>query len=613
MTDTVQVVEIRLDAIKDPAIFRAMLVPEGEIAPGLQAVSDRVGFAAWGPAGALQSAGIPTYSPLANSPVFTSIAAMSAASDLSVGQIAILVAGGRSGEFDILAGTTPAGDAQWGIYVPSSSPGVYLQRRWDGINCLPEWFGAVVNDETADAANTDAINAALTLGAIVLCGAGDYFVSDTIALENPFAKLKGLGYNVTGGRGARIVCTNGTSDICRLGPATPPYDGGGNIDFSGLLYGVELSDIELGRTVAPSTDTAPIGVKIQFTLEAAVINVKSQDSITNFAWEGNVDLRIEGCHATRGRAGVGTAPDLAVGYHAITGTGAAGATSAPWPPLTNINGNASVRVHYCHASLGITTNCYGMLLDGYFTDHSIVNFETAACATGIMVQGDGATENSSTNQSIRRNANLEIVRPWLDTFSTQGIRIDDLDKYGIVRIEGGYYGPASGATACVYLTGCNGVVVMDGAAELAMAATAGGTCRGVYAISSTGLSVGRGTVCMEGSYRAVELTDCSNCDIAIATSNNQVVLDHAIYVSGTNTANSFAPKITGEAAQVNDGIYLAGTGSTRCFVDVSSMNWGVLAGADDAAKKANRVLYNGTGLTAAGAFGTGNYAGPYLG
>ena len=57
---------------------------------------------------------------------------------------------GREGQFICRAGNPPSDPLQ-GIYVDSNTVGFYWERVWDGINAIPEWFGAISNSSSGTA------------------------------------------------------------------------------------------------------------------------------------------------------------------------------------------------------------------------------------------------------------------------------------------------------------------------------------------------------------------------------------------------------------------------------------------------------------------------------
>jgi hypothetical protein len=93
----------------------------------------------------------------------TSRTAMAAIPVISEGQTVFLFEGGRSGDFVLKAGTIPFTDTLQALFVASSTPGYYWERKgYDRINLL--WFGAnPVYTPTVD-------NFAPFQNAIELCG-----------------------------------------------------------------------------------------------------------------------------------------------------------------------------------------------------------------------------------------------------------------------------------------------------------------------------------------------------------------------------------------------------------------------------------------------------------
>ena len=503
-------------------------------------------------------------------------ALVAAAAEL--GAIRFLAEGERSGLFVHLAGPLPPGDPEQGLYIPSVTPGRHWARHWDGVAGQAEWFGALRNDPAADCG--PAIEAALALCIRVHLRPGAYHCNNTLVSRLPGRKLIGAGIHYAGDDGwvTRVLVKSAVADVFRMGPDRPPIGGGGAVNINGLNLEMLVESIEFNRTVAPSTDARPRGVVVQHCQDPVVRRVKSQDSITDFAWQGTINLLMEDCRATRARLGAGRAADEHIGFHAVTGA----------PPLTDINGNASARLVRCNGSCTpAVPNSTGLLLDGRFTDHSIVEFEIAAYAVGIRIVGDGKAANGGANQSIRRNANVEIVRPWIDQFASVGLRIEDVDKFGVVRVSGGYFGPLAGATACIYAIDCRGAVLLGGEMELAMAATAGRACRGVLATGCRRLLIGEGVTAMEPSFRAFDFADVSDLRHRGATVNEQVALQHHTLISGGATHCVLAPALSGAPGRVSRAIEMIGAGAARCTVDLAAIDVQALHSADA------RLIYDG--------------------
>lgn len=504
----------------------------------------------------------------------------------------MLVEGGRSGVFVLTPGAVPAGDPLEGLFVASAVRDRHWARLWDGATGEAEWFGAEANRPDVDCRL--AIEAALAACNRVRLRPGDYHCADTLVSRLPGRKLVGSGIHRTGDAGTRVLVAGGRADVFRMGPDRAPIGPAGAVEINRLNLEMLVEGIEFDRTAAPDTDARPRGVVVQYCQDPVVRRVKSQDSIVDFAWEGTINLFMEDCRATRARPGRGGAADAHVGYHATTGT----------PALTEINGNASARIVRCIAACTpAVADSTGLLLDGRFTDHSIVEFETAQLSVGIRIVGDGAAANRGIDQSRRRNANVEIVRPWIDQFAVAGLRMEDVDRFGIVRVSGGYFGPLAGATACIHDIGSRGAILLGGEMELAMAATAGRECRGVLAVGTRRLLIGEGVSVMEASFRAFDLARVTDLRHAGASINETVALGHHTLLADA-TACVLRPALSGSPGKVARAVEITGT-VTACTVDVAGVNRTALAGGDDAARR-DRLLTVAGRAQPAGAFGRGS-------
>ncbi|MDB5696256.1 MAG: hypothetical protein JWN21_1799 [Sphingomonas bacterium] len=506
--------------------------------------------------------------------------------DAEPGEVRFLDDGGRSGLFVRRAGPPPSADPLQGLFVSGGAG--HWARHWDGVTGQAEWFGAVADDSAADCG--PAIEAALAACVRVQLHTGTYHCTAGIVSRLPGRKLIGAGIHFAGDARfvTQVLVRSATDDVFRMGPDRPPLAADGSVAINALHLDMLVEGIEFNRTVAPDKQAQARGVVVQWCQDPTVRRTKSQDSIVDFAWEGTINLLMEDCRATRARRGGGQGTDRHIGYRAVTGRRA----------LTDINGNASARLVRCIAACTTAVpDSTGLLLDGRFTDHSIVEFETAQLAVGIHVVGSGGATDVGTNQSLRRNANVEIVRPWIDQFASVGLRVEGLDKFGIVRVSGGYFGPLADATACIYVLGCRGAVLLGGEMELAMASTAGRQCRGVLGVDARRLSVGDGITVMEPSFRAFDFANVADLRHRGATVNEQVVLQHHTLLSGSATACVLAPALSGAAGKVLAGVEIKGV-ATRCTVDVAAIDTAALRGGV-------RLIVDGK-PQGAGAFGAGN-------
>lgn len=510
------------------------------------------------------------------------------------GDVFFLLEDGRFGLFALRTGALPDGDALEGLFVAAAVPGHHWARLWDGVTGRAEWFGARTGDPGVDC--RPAIEAALVLCGHVRLGPGDYHCHDTLVSRLPGRKLMGSGIHYAGPAtlATRILVRGGRADVFRMGPDRPPIGPNGEVRINALNLDMLVEGIEFDRTESPDTDARPCGVVVQHCQDPVVRRVKSQDSIVDFAWKGTINLLMEDCRATRARSGVGVRADAHIGYYAVTGV----------PELTAINGNASARLVRCIASCTLAVaDSTGLLLDERFTDHSVVAFETAGLAVGIRIMGDGATANGGADPLVRRNANVEIVRPWIDQFASVGLRIDNLDRYGIVRVSGGYFGPSAPATACIYVLGCRGAVLIGGEVEITMAATVGGACRGVLAIGTRRLLIGEGVTVTEASFRAFDLSGVADVRHMGATINEEVMLQrHTLIADAVGCV--LRPALSGAAGRVVRGIEVTGRAAS-CTIDPAALSWTALAGADEATRRASLVVVDGQ-PQGTGVFGAGS-------
>ena len=138
---------------------------------------------------------------------------------------------------------------------------------------------------------------------------------------------------------------------------------------------------------------------------------------------------------------------------------------------------------------------------------------------------------------------------------------------------------------------------------MAMAATAGRSCRGVLAIGTRRLLIGEGVTVMEGSFRAFDLADVADVRHAGATVNEQVALQHHTLL-GNATGCVLRPAVSGGAGTVGRAVEVVGA-VAACTFDVAAVSRTALAGPSDAARS-NALLVVGGRSPGSGRFGTGN-------
>ena len=127
----------------------------------------------------------------------------------------------------------------------------------------PEWWGAAPGDGSRD--SLPALNACLRAHPAMRLLAADYFISDTFVVDRGFCSVTGMGFRGTQpGDGTRLIVTNGTADVMRVGPETSPGA------VNAFLQNIAVRGLALSRSVVPDTagGRMPAGLRAQFLLFA---------------------------------------------------------------------------------------------------------------------------------------------------------------------------------------------------------------------------------------------------------------------------------------------------------------------------------------------------------
>lgn len=442
-----------------------------------------------------------------------------------------------------------------------------------------EWWGAVSNDGAPATAtsNVKAINAANIALRKVEMMPGLYYTDDTIKITQGYRTLRGAGslYDGTSNlQATRILCTSASATVLQLGPDTYP----GSVNA--MPEEIVAEDLLIDRGTAPTISSNACGVLVQYTLNSRAVRVRSETSIYGWRFNGTVFFKGDDLYAFRQTAGAGGGADRFWGFY-IDGSASIGLNG----------GNASLYLNRCAASIGglSIADSSGFYLDQKFTDCFIAWPETSSCAAGINVQGDAS--NTTLNYN---NLDLIIHNPVLDTFSFTGIFLKNINKFGAVEIQGGFYGATATASNCIYVQDSQGAISITGGQCWPVAATSigGVLIQASKRVTIDGLSIN------ECGTTALALENSSNCDIHAIIKNESVTGGAAVQLTNACLANKIAPTISGKASAFTYGIQVVGTTDARNEYNVSGIDSGCLA------VSTRKLTRNGVDITATGLTGT---------
>jgi hypothetical protein len=496
--------------------------------------------------------------PIVAGPVeaFATIDAL-AASALEPGRVAQVMEEARGGLFTCVAGMAPDGDPREGIYVRAKRSGRYFARAWNGRVGRPEWFGAVVNDGTADCA--PAIEACVAFCPVTELAQADYFIARTLVIDRSWRTLYGTGrYAADQGQGTRIVLRASApgirnADIMLVGSRQQP-----SRSNDGFPFEIHLSDFTLVRdgTTAPhaSGDLRhyPAGLRAAYLTRCSFARIASLESAVGFYLGGLVYTKIDDCMAQRLRAGTGDGSDLSAGFY-LDGS----------PDYGLAGGNASLYLNRClvvgqHAHHVRPT---GLVAEGAFVDSFVDGFESARIDNGMRFSAKDADKPTQTIDLHIRNCVLDgcgATGMEIDLAGTQAASIELIDPY----IYAGGHG------------GAVGILVHDGAGLLTVT---GGQVHGDFHDGSLALRDTRGVrihglKLHEGSRpMVVDRSGALQLEPQVMNLSRQTTA-FAISCTGVYRA-AIRPMVLGAAGMLGGGVALD-QGCNYSSVDTSAVDQG---------------------------------------
>lgn len=452
----------------------------------------------------------------------------------------------------------------------------------------PEWWGAVVNDATApvQAANLVAFNACLISGPTNMqLQAADYFLSAIWKINTPHRTIRGYSRHQTiTGDCTRIVGNGGADTVIQVGPDTQP--GGG---INAFLQEVELADFTVTRGAVPiapaSGFAAPAGIRMQYTLYCKLSRISSSEHCNGYWFRGTVQTHVEYCMASRSITGGTPANDFFNGFF-IDGSLSIGAAA----------GNASLFIHKGNVQIGgapALTISRGYHLLNTWTDTFLDKCETTNL--GRAVDAD------ASSQTINGTQDLHIRAHIFDACNEYGIIIHEGNARSCVNIEGGYIAPSAavGFVAAIAAVNQQGQLGIMGGQVIGTPNTGvGAGTIGVYINGSLGVSVMG--ILLSDCQRPIVVTGSSHCDIIPRISNYVVAITQgAVFCSGTNTRNSYRPRIKGGAGAISSGVNFSNLLNTFSEVNCSDIDAAAIGGGSG-----NKLLNNAVQIVATGTFNT---------
>jgi hypothetical protein len=448
--------------------------------------------------------------------------AASMAASLPDGAIVSLSEGGRSGFFEVISGTAPS-DPLEGLYIQGS--GKYLARRWDGVNGLPEWFGAALDDGAVDSYLP--IQACIAVTGTCTLGKGIYYCS-----RSPLAGLPA--YAVVKGRGAlhsAILVSHLTDHLISQRGTLP----------GGYIGGANLQGFGISRSVAPTVPasladdkTTGHGIHMFMVSNPIIKDVYTYNNLVECYANNVLSMDFDTIRGLNLNSTV-----LARWYGLwIDGVSAIGSFGGPSP-------NPSARIHKINMSGGgNAAQSYGYYLQGSLQDLWITEMEAAGCTKEVFVDcGSGYACGD-----VRLN---HVV---CDGYATNGIHIKDVPQGSSLIINEPWVAGKAGATgAGIRIEGSHGVTISNGSGDGALSS-------GVNMLEVTDSSNLRIDVVANNYVTPVSLTSVTTSEIdAVAHKNiagGGASGNILVAVGGSRnklTASGTASRQTWDAAIALDG------------------------------------------------------------
>lgn len=372
------------------------------------------------------------------------------------GRVIWLDEGLRVGFFRWLVGDYSAqvtADPLQGFYVPPSTDTTGASgawgRIWDGTNGRPEWFGAIVNDPTAN--NVVALEACFALCQTTQMSAADYYIKSRVTFELTNRVWEGAGYGGTdlgigiglpmGQPGGTRVILNGalvaSSDVVLFGKTSGPTDNADITRHSVIRDMMFARDCSVYK-VNPGTSTDPAtcvsGVTMTFVSDCLLDRVKSADSPIGFRINGCITSMVRECNASRATVASSSTYDYMVGY--LVGGYAIN--------FGYVGSNASIYFDHCTVfdkPSGIT-KAWGLRLFGAIADTFCEKFEMARLDVGVEVDGRDASGTTMTNGGAHQDVKFSNL--VADGVDGPALWIHNLNDYGSIMVNDPYLAGVSG-------------------------------------------------------------------------------------------------------------------------------------------------------------------------
>ena len=442
-----------------------------------------------------------------------------------------------------------------------------------------EWWGAVTN---VQADQIIPLTAAIVALSKVQLMPADYFINSTLKIDLPNKCLAGSGNTFTGSGNTRILMLNGTDNILQLGPNTNPSPG----NINGFVPQIVVQNLTVSRSVAPVISSGCVGISSQFTVFQRLTNVGSYESMISFEYQATAESHTDFCVSHRFSAGSGVGTDFHYGFYCNGNTAAGG----------GILGNSAIYFSNCKADISYPiTGSVGFYASMNFNDIFVRDLETIGQAVGAQVNGTGSTGEGCVDCHL-----IGVVN---DGFLQYGVYITNTPINGAIEISGGYSAPSATSAVSSYgvaFSSSNSAVAITNHQVIAQPSA---NCGGMLVLSSSGIQ-SIGNMFIDCTTAAINVSESSNCTFQDHARNSIITATGAaVDISGTNTRLVARMQIDGDAGSFLYGYRLASTTTTYSEFNCSGVDPICITGGSG-----NKLLFNNTQITVAGAFSSANLA-----
>jgi hypothetical protein len=466
------------------------------------------------------------------------------------GQAVLLTEEGRHGFFVLREGEVPARDPLQGLALPASR-GRHWARMWDGVTGLPEWFGARSDDPAAAGTNKAAIEACIALCPVTQLAAGAYYLSDTLHIAVSNRTVQGAVMSLVPPAfetGSRIVCTNASKDVIRVG-------GSGPDSIAAVIRLLEITaiwSVDLVPPPAGRESTAPAGFRVEHILTSNLERCFVLNPIIGFRFNNAIDTRVIDYGVGRFKMYGGN--DIFRGVY-VQGKPRqfAGGNASLYLQDGNVTTSAELRAALNHPM--------GIYADADFADLYILGLETSQIAFPIVLEGTGGDNPGG-------NGDVHIRNLILDQIIGDGVTVRNTNGLTKVQIDGGYIQIVDSQQRN------KGLWFQDGGGQITVSNLQitgedhSTTSIGIYCNNKANVAISDTVIVENMAFPVTIEKGCARLSLGCTINGGQLgARGHAAVTLDGASQSSLRPKVTGAAGVWTAGIELVGSGHDRVGID----------------------------------------------